>query len=89
MTAQEDLQPSDAPEGGARSTRAATDELQALPLPELQQRLDSSPAGLSDSAAQTRLEQYGPNELARKKTNAFIRFLGYFWGPIQIGRAHV
>jgi hypothetical protein len=28
------------------------------------------------------LAQYGPNEIEEKKTNAFLKFLGYFWGPI-------
>ena len=26
--------------------------------------------------------QYGPNELTEKKTNLFLKFLSYFWGPI-------
>ena len=28
------------------------------------------------------LTQYGPNELEEKKTNMFLKFLSYFWGPI-------
>jgi len=28
------------------------------------------------------LTQYGPNELEEKKTNAFLKFLSYFWGAI-------
>ena len=34
------------------------------------------------SEAQKRLTQYGPNELEEKKTNMFLKFLSYFWGPI-------
>ena len=29
-----------------------------------------------------RLTQYGPNEIEEKKTNPFLKFLSYFWGPI-------
>jgi len=38
-------------------------------MPELQKKLGSSPDGLSQAEAQTRLTQYGPNEIAEKKTN--------------------
>ncbi len=44
--------------------------------------LGSSPDGLSQAEAQKRLTQYGPNEIEEKKTNAFLKFLSYFWGPI-------
>jgi H+-transporting ATPase len=51
-------------------------------MPELQAKLRSSPDGLSRAEAQKRLTQYGPNELTEKKTNLFLKFLSYFWGPI-------
>jgi len=51
-------------------------------MPELQAKLGSSPDGLSQAEAQKRLTQYGPNEIAEKKTNPFLKFLTYFWGPI-------
>jgi H+-transporting ATPase len=60
----------------------AKDDLKSLPMPELQARLGSSPEGLSQAEAQKRLAQYGPNELEEKKTNLFLKFLSYFWGPI-------
>jgi H+-transporting ATPase len=60
----------------------AKDELQKLPLAEVEKRLGSSPDGLSEVEAKKRLTQYGPNEIAEKKTNALLKFLGYFWGPI-------
>ena len=44
--------------------------------------MESSPDGLSQAEAQKRLAQYGPNEIAEKKTNPFLKFLTYFWGPI-------
>jgi H+-transporting ATPase len=65
---------------GAKSD--AKDELKSLPLPELEKQLGSSPDGLSQAEAQKRLAHYGPNELEEKKTNPFLKFLSYFWGPI-------
>ncbi len=58
------------------------DDLKTLPMPELQAKLGSSPEGLSRAEVQKRLIQYGPNEIEEKKTNPFLKFLTYFWGPI-------
>ncbi|MBN1931892.1 MAG: plasma-membrane proton-efflux P-type ATPase [Desulfobacterales bacterium] len=58
------------------------DDLKSLSMPELQTKLDSSPEGLSQAEAQKRLNQYGPNEIEEKRTNPFLKFLAYFWGPI-------
>jgi H+-transporting ATPase len=44
--------------------------------------LGSSLDGLGQAEAQKRLDQYGPNEIEEKKTNPFLKFLTYFWGPI-------
>jgi len=44
--------------------------------------LGSSPDGLSQAEAQKRLTQYGPNEIEENKTNQFLKFLKYLWGPI-------
>ncbi len=44
--------------------------------------MGSSPDGLTQAEAQQRLVQYGPNEIAEHKTNALLKFLTYFWGPI-------
>jgi len=60
----------------------AEDDLKSLPMPELQTKLGSSQEGLSQAEAQKRLNQYGPNEIEEKKTNPFLKFLTYFWGPI-------
>ncbi len=60
----------------------AKDDLKSLPMPELKARLGWSPDGLSQAEAQKRLVQYGPNEIAEKKTNPFLKFLTYLWGPI-------
>ena len=61
---------------------APKDDLKSLPLPEVEKKLGSSPAGLSQAEAQKRLAQYGPNEITEKKDNLFLKFLTYFWGPI-------
>jgi H+-transporting ATPase len=60
----------------------AKDDLKSLPLAEVEKKLASSPDGLSQAEAQKRLTQYGPNEIEEKKTNPFLKFLSYFWGPI-------
>ncbi len=60
----------------------AKDDLKSLPMAELQAKFGSSPDGLTQAEAQKRLTQYGPNELEEKKTNPFLQFLSYFWGPI-------
>jgi H+-transporting ATPase len=45
-------------------------------------RPQNSSQGLSSSEAQARLTEYGYNELPEEKTNPFLKFLSYFWGPI-------
>ena len=72
--AKEDLKPDANP--------TSKDDLKSIPMPELQKKLGSTPDGLSQAEVQKRLTQYGPNEIAEKKTNEFLKFLTYFWGPI-------
>ena len=60
----------------------AKDDLNSLPMSELEKKLEASPDGLSQTEARKRLTQYGPNEIEEKKTNPFMKFLTYFWGPI-------
>jgi len=66
----------------ARQGYGDNDELKSLDLEQLQAKLQASPDGLSQAEAQKRLTQYGPNEIEEKKTNPFLKFLTYFWGPI-------
>jgi len=72
----------DKPEQGPGSKPESKDDLKSLPMAQLLTKLGSSPQGLSQAEAEKRLTQYGPNEIAEKKTNAFLKFLTYFWGPI-------
>ena len=68
--------------GKPGSKPAVKDDLKSLPMPEVEKRLGSSPDGLSQAEAKKRLAQDGPNEIAEKKDNPFLKFLTYFWGPI-------
>jgi H+-transporting ATPase len=67
---------------GTSKPDAQEDDMKSLPLAEVEKKLDSSPEGLAQAEAAKRLTQYGPNEIAEKKTNLFLKFLSYFWGPI-------
>ncbi len=58
------------------------DDLKTITMSELLTKLGSSPDGLTQEEAQKRLLKYGPNEIEEKKTNPFLKFLSYFWGPI-------
>jgi H+-transporting ATPase len=62
--------------------RDPDNDLNTLPMPEVEKKLESTPEGLTQAEAQKRLTQYGPNEIEEKKTNLFLKFLSYFWGPI-------
>src|ERR1700684_19201 len=74
---------SDAKSGGKVGAKPdPTDGLKTLAMPELEKELGSSPDGLTQAEALKRLTQYGPNEIAEKKTNEILKFLSYFWGPI-------
>ena len=57
-------------------------DLKTLAMPELMKKLGASADGLTQAEAKKRLAQYGPNEIAEKKTNQYLKFLSYFWGPI-------
>ncbi len=70
------------PASTPRSKPNANHDLKSLPIPEVEKQLRSSPDGLTQAEAQKRLTQYGPNEIEENKTNPFLKFLTYFWGPI-------
>ncbi|MFA6920454.1 MAG: plasma-membrane proton-efflux P-type ATPase [Gallionella sp.] len=77
-----DTDPPKAPDSKPGSKADANEDLKSLTLQEVEKKLGSSPDGLSQAEAKKRLTQYGPNEIEEKKTNAFLKFLSYFWGPI-------
>jgi len=58
------------------------DDLKSVPMRELYEKLSTSEKGLSAHEAKKRLTEYGPNEIKEEKTNLFLKFLSYFWGPI-------
>jgi H+-transporting ATPase len=60
-----------------------TESLEKLPLDQVLAKLAVQPdQGLSETEAQQRLEQYGPNALIEKEKSLFLKILGYFSGPI-------
>jgi H+-transporting ATPase len=69
-------------EAKAASKPEAKNDLKSLAMPDLEKQLGSSPDGLSEAEAQKRLTRYGPNEIEERKTNPFLKFLTYLWGPI-------
>ena len=69
-------------EHDAAARHSAEDDLKSLPMADLLKKLDSTKDGLTHAEAAKRLTQYGANELTEKKSNPFLKFLGYFWGPI-------
>ena len=81
-SAKSDGHPSEGPGAKPGSKTDTNDDLKTLPVAEVEKRLASSPKGLTQAEATTRLEQYGPNEIEAKKVNQFLKFLSYFWGPI-------
>ncbi len=67
---------------GPASEPDETDDLQTLPIDEVERILESSAEGLSQAEAQKRLIEHGANEIAERRTNALLKLLTYFWGPI-------
>jgi H+-transporting ATPase len=66
----------------AELTIITGDEAKEKSTEDLFTQLNSSSQGLSESEAQKRLAEYGPNALVEEKAHPFLKFLGYFWGPI-------
>jgi H+-transporting ATPase len=76
---------SEKPESKADSKLSPQDDkndLKSLPMPELMKKLGASADGLTQAEATKRQAQYGPNQIEEKKTNEYLKFLSYFWGPI-------
>jgi H+-transporting ATPase len=60
----------------------AAQDLKSPPLEQMESDLGTSPDGLGQAEARSRLAQYGYNEIAEKETNPLLKFLSYLWGPI-------
>jgi H+-transporting ATPase len=58
------------------------DEVKIASEAELMDKLSSGKNGLTASEAETRLQQYGSNEIRENKINPLMKFLSYFWGTI-------
>jgi H+-transporting ATPase len=54
----------------------------AISLGQSLAELSTTPDGLSNTEAEKRLREYGFNEIAEKRPHPFLRFFGFFWGPI-------
>jgi len=57
-------------------------EAKNLSADDILERLSSSRKGLSRQEAGERQRSYGYNEIAEKRENPLLKFLGFFWGPI-------
>ena len=62
--------------------KSATKTLTANQIQEKLQTLKTSDQGLSDTEAQQRIQQYGPNAIEAHEESRWKKLLGYFWGPI-------
>jgi H+-transporting ATPase len=49
---------------------------------EMSKILATGPEGLPQAEAGARLQEYGYNDIPKEEKHPFLKFLGYFWGPI-------
>ncbi|MCV7395734.1 plasma-membrane proton-efflux P-type ATPase [Mycobacterium paraseoulense] len=54
----------------------------STPLQQLLTELDTTAQGLTSAEARSRLQRHGLNEIAERRRNPLLTFLGYFWAPI-------
>jgi len=71
-----------APNGAAPKPPGSGPDLKTIPIADVEKALTCSPDGLTGAEVTARQAKYGPNEIKEEKTNPFLKFLGYFWGPI-------
>jgi Mg2+-importing ATPase len=60
------------------------DDASALPPEEVLRRLQSTPDGLTDTEAERRLQQFGPNEIEKRSTSAWETLARQFQNPFLI-----
>ncbi|CAO3620652.1 unnamed protein product [Mucor hiemalis] len=83
MTSSDIHQP-DEKKGGAEFEEHQHIEHEDEISPELELLLHTDPShGLTSSEVEERQARFGMNELPEKKTNPFLKFFGYFTGPIS------
>ncbi len=67
--------PAAKPDPSATSSSDDKDDLKSLAMPDVFKTLGSSKDGLSATEAAKRLTKYGPNAIAEKTANPFLKFL--------------
>jgi H+-transporting ATPase len=72
-------QPASLSEGKSKKHQEYSD----IPIEKLKVTLEYSPEGINQTEATQRISQYGYNEISEVKTNPYLKFLSYFWGPIS------
>lgn len=60
----------------------STSDYKTISLEETLKFLETTPEGLSDPEAKSRLAIFGPNEIVEKKSNLLVEFLLRYWGPM-------
>ena len=65
-----------------QQNKKSSEKLQDLSVEEVLKRLGTSPDGLPAEEANSRLQQYGYNELEEKRESPILLFLSYFRGTI-------
>uniref|UniRef100_A0A452Z3T6 Plasma membrane ATPase n=1 Tax=Aegilops tauschii subsp. strangulata TaxID=200361 RepID=A0A452Z3T6_AEGTS len=71
-----------AAEGLERIKNEAVD-LENIPVEEVFENLQCSPAGLTSKDGQDRIAVFGPNKLEEKKESEILKFLGFMWNPLS------
>lgn len=61
------------------SESSLNDDLKSISITKLMKKIGPSPDDLTQVEAEKWLTQYGPNEIAEKRTNEIPKFLAYFW----------
>ncbi len=64
-------------------TSTSTVDLSTIPPEALHRELGATPDGLALHDAAARLVADGANEVAERRRNPVLTFVGYFWAPIQ------
>ena len=69
---------------GRSSAQGSVQDYEKMTIDDTFTKLSSNANGLTDAEAKDRVTRFGPNDIAEKKANPALKFLGYFYGPIPI-----